>query len=50
MYTLVESVKANDLEPWVYLNYLFEKLQMVILEQARLALLLQSLKMKDLQG
>ena len=26
MYTLVESAKANGLEPWAYLNYLFQKL------------------------
>ena len=26
LYTLVESAKANKLEPWAYLNYLFEKL------------------------
>jgi len=26
LYTLVESAKANKLEPWAYLNYLFEKM------------------------
>ena len=34
MYTLVESAKANSLEPWAYLNYLFEKLPAAKSEQA----------------
>lgn len=50
MYTLVETAKANDLEPWAYLNYLFEKLPAAMSEQALLALLPQNLKMEDLQG
>lgn len=50
MYTLVETAKANDLEPWAYLNYLFEKLPAAKSEQALLALLPQNLKMDDLQG
>ena len=50
MYTLVESAKANDLEPWAYLNYLFEKLPAAKSEQALLALLPQNLKMEDLKG
>ncbi len=50
MYTLVETAKANDLEPWAYLNYLFEKLPAAKSEQALLALLPQNLKMEDLQG
>jgi len=50
MYTLVESAKANDLEPWAYLNYLFEKLPTAKSEQALLALLPQNLKMDDLKG
>ena len=50
MYTLVESAKANDLEPWAYLNYLFEKLPVAKSEQALLALLPQNLKMDDLKG
>ena len=49
MYTLVESAKANDLEPWAYLNYLFEKLPVAKSEQALLALLPQNLKPKDLK-
>jgi transposase len=50
MYTLVESAKANSLEPWAYLNYLFEKLPAAQSEQALLALLPQNLKMDDLKG
>jgi transposase len=50
MYTLVESAKANDLEPWAYLNYLFEKLPAAKSDQALLALLPQNLKMDDLKG
>ena len=50
MYTLVETAKANGLEPWAYLNYLFEKLPQAKSEQALLALLPQNLKMDDLKG
>jgi transposase len=50
MYTLVESAKANDLEPWAYLNYLFENLPVAKSEQALLALLPQNLKPEDLKG
>ena len=50
MYTLVESAKANSLEPWAYLNDLFEKLPAAKSEQALLALLPQNLKMDDLKG
>ncbi len=50
MYTLVETAKANALEPWAYLNYLFEKLPTAKSEQALLALLPQNLKMDDLKG
>ena len=49
MYTLVESAKANGLEPWAYLNYLFEKLPVAKSEQALLDLLPQNLKMEDLK-
>ena len=49
MYTLVESVKANDLEPWAYLNYLFEKLPTAKSERALIALLPQNLKTEDLK-
>jgi len=50
LYTLVESAKANKLEPWAYLNYLFEQLPAAKSEQALLALLPQNLKMEDLNG
>ena len=49
LYSLVETAKANDLEPWAYLNYLFEKLPAATSEQALLALLPQNLKMEDLK-
>ncbi len=48
LYTLVESAKANKLEPWAYLNHLFEKLPLAKSEQALLELLPQNLKMEDL--
>ena len=50
MYTLVESAKANGLEPWAYLNFLFENLPAAKSEQALLALLPQNLKTEDLKG
>ncbi len=50
LYTLVESAKANQLEPWAYLNYLFEKLPAAQSEQALIKLLPQNLKMEDLNG
>jgi transposase len=50
LYTLVETAKANNLEPWAYLNYLFEKLPSAKSEQALLDLLPQNLKMEDLKG
>ena len=49
LYTLVETAKANKLEPWAYLNYLFEKLPLAKSEQALLDLLPQNLKMEDLK-
>jgi transposase len=48
LYTLVETAKANDLEPWAYLNYLFEHLPAATSAQALEALLPQNLKMEDL--
>ena len=48
LYTLVETAKANKLEPWAYLNYLFEKLPLAKSEQALMDLLPQNLKMEDL--
>lgn len=50
LYTLVETAKANALEPWAYLNYLFEKLPAAKSEQALQALLPQNLNMDDLKG
>jgi len=50
LYTLVETAKANKLEPWAYLNYLFEKLPAAKSEQALLALMPQNLKMEDLSS
>ena len=48
LYTLVESAKANNLEPWAYLNYLFKRLPAATSQQALLDLLPQNLKMEDL--
>jgi transposase len=50
LYTLIETAKANKLEPWAYLSYLFEKLPTAKSEQALLALLPQNLKMEDLSS
>ena len=49
LYTLVETAKANSLEPWAYLNYLFEKLPAAKSEQALQELLPQNLKSGDLK-
>lgn len=49
LYTLVESAKANQLEPWAYLNYLFDRLPAAKSEQALQELLPQNLKMEDLK-
>jgi transposase len=50
LYSLVETAKANCLEPWAYLNHMFERLPAAKSEQALLALLPQNLKMEDLNG
>jgi len=50
LYTLVETAKANHLEPWAYLNYLFDKLPAAKSEQALQALMPQNLTMEDLIG
>ncbi len=47
MYSLVETAKANGLEPWAYLNHLFEKLPGAKSAQAIEALLPQNLNMSD---
>ncbi len=48
LYSLVETAKENKLEPWAYLNYLFEQLPLAKSEQALRNLLPQNLKMEDL--
>ena len=48
MYTLVESAKANGLEPWRYLNYLFEHFPLARSEEEIHALLPFNLKTEDL--
>lgn len=49
MYSLVETAKANGLEPWAYLNYLFEKLPMAQSSQELLTLMPHNLKTEDLK-
>ncbi len=44
-HTLVETAKANNLEPWVYLNHLFEKPPAAESEKTLLQLLPQNLIM-----
>jgi len=46
----VESAKANQLEPWAYLNDLFEKLPAAKSGQALIKLQPQNLKTEDLNG
>ena len=50
LYTLIETAKANGLEPRAYLNHVFEHLPTARTEQAIQALLPQSLKTDDLPG
>ena len=50
LYSLIESAKANKLEPRAYLNHLFEHLPTAKTEQAITALLPQFLKPEDLFG
>lgn len=47
LYSLIETAKANKLEPW---DYLFEKLPTAKSEQAMLALLPQNVKMEDISS
>jgi len=49
MYSLVESAKANGLEPWAYLNHLFEHLPKARSEEEIEALLPFNLKNEDLK-
>ncbi|MEA3640317.1 MAG: IS66 family transposase [Lamprobacter sp.] len=48
LYSLVETAKANGLEPWAYLNHLFEHLPAAKTPEAIAALLPHNLKMDDL--
>jgi transposase len=50
LYTLIETAKANGLEPRGYLNHVFEHLPTARTEQAIRALLPQFLKADDLAG
>jgi len=50
LYSLIETAKANSLEPKAYLNHLFEHLPVAKTEQALIKLLPQNLQMSDLGG
>ena len=50
LYSLIESAKANGLEPRAYLNFLFERLPLAHTPAAVAALLPQALKPQDLQA
>ncbi len=49
LYSLIETAKANALEPWAYLNHLFEHLPTAKTPAAVDALLPHNLKMDDLK-
>jgi transposase len=49
LYSLIETAKANGLEPWAYLNHLFEHLPMAKTPEAIAALLPHNLKLDDLR-
>ncbi len=49
LYSLIETAKANGLEPWAYLNHLFEHLPGAKSPEAIAALLPHNLKMDDLK-
>jgi transposase len=49
LYSLIETAKANGLEPWAYLNHLFEQLPIAKTPEAIEALLPHNLKMDDLK-
>lgn len=49
LYSLIETAKANGLEPWAYLNHLFEHLPGAKSPEAVAALLPHNLKMNDLK-
>jgi len=50
LYSLIESAKANGLEPKAYLNHLFEHLPAAKTKQALIKLLPQNLQKSDLAG
>ena len=49
LYSLIETAKANGLEPWAYLNHLFEHLPLAKTPAAVAALLPFNLKLDDVQ-
>lgn len=49
LYSLIETAKANGLEPWAYLNHLFEHLPAAKTPEAIAALLPHNLKMDDIK-
>jgi transposase len=49
LYSLIETAKANALEPWAYLNHLFEQLPSAKTPEAIEALLPHNLKMDDIK-
>lgn len=50
LYTLIENAKANGLEPYWYLRFLFERLPHAQSEQELKALLPQAVRPEDLDG
>jgi len=50
LYSLIETAKANGLEPGAYLQYLFENLPEARSKEALISLLPQNIKMSDLGG
>jgi transposase len=50
LYSLIETAKANNLEPKAYLNHLFEHLPAAKTETAIIKLLPQNLQTSDLAG
>jgi transposase len=50
MYSLIETAKANGLEPYWYLRFLFEKLPQAMTEEDYKALLPQYMKPSQLSG
>jgi transposase len=47
LYSLIDTAKANGLEPWAYLNHLFEHLPGAKSPESVTALLPHTLKMDD---